>query len=90
MRDYETTVVLMHDLEADRLAAKLDQLRQLFGEGTEVKDQGVQGLAYPIKRRTQAHYLLILHRNEPEKIAGIEAKLRLDETVIRFMTCRGE
>jgi ribosomal protein S6 len=50
----------------------------------------VQGLAYPIKRRTQAHYLLILHRNEPEKIAGIEAKLRLDETVIRFMTCRGE
>ncbi|MCK4594224.1 30S ribosomal protein S6 [bacterium] len=90
MRDYETTVVLMPDIEADRLEAKLDQLRQLFGEKAEIKDQGVQGLAYQIKRRTQAHYLLIYHRNEPEKIAGIEAKLRLDETVIRFMTCRGE
>jgi small subunit ribosomal protein S6 len=90
MRDYETTVVLASDLEADRLEAKLEGFRQLFGEGTEIKDRGVQGLAYPIKRRTQAHYLLIFHHNEPEKVADIEAKLRLDEAVIRFMTCRGE
>ncbi len=90
MRNYETTVVLMPELEADRLEAKLEQLRQLFGEKTEIKDQGVQRLAFKIKRHTQAHYLLIYHQNEPEKIVGIEAKLRLDETVIRFMTCRGE
>jgi small subunit ribosomal protein S6 len=90
MRDYETTVVLAPDIEADRLEAKLDGLRQLFGEGALVKDQGVQKLAYAIKRHTQGRYLMIFHKNEPDRVADIEAKLRLDEAVIRFMTCRGE
>ncbi|HDR06903.1 MAG TPA: 30S ribosomal protein S6 [Candidatus Coatesbacteria bacterium] len=90
MRDYETTVVLSPELEADRLEAKLDGLRQLFGEGVEIKDQGVQKLAYPINHHTQARYLMVFHKNEPERIADIEAKLRLDESVIRFLTCRGE
>jgi len=90
MRDYETTIVLVPDLEADRLEAKLDGFRQLFGEGIEIKDQGVQRPAYTIKRRTQARYLMIFHKNEPDRVADIEAKLRLDEAVIRFMTCRVE
>ena len=94
---YETTVVVDSQLEDDAVRGKVDHYVNLLVEqGAEIVNldrRGVRKLAYDIKGkdgawRNQADYTFILFEAPGTAISPIEALLRLDEDILRFMTVR--
>ena len=89
MRDYELTVLLKPDLkekELDRVVADLQVLLEKNGAKIKSKkDPAKKILAYEIKKMREAFYVYFELEVSPEKSAGLDEKLRLDERVLRYL-----
>lgn len=94
MRHYETVVILPPNLgEApldEAVTAIEKELAERFGgQGIAVNRWGRQSLSYPIKKFKEGYYVLYEYDAEREDtISGLEARLRINESVIRFLTVR--
>jgi len=94
---YETALVLDPHLEeegtAQRIQRYVDLLTEKGARDLREDRRGMRKLAYNIKGkdgewRTQADYTFLLYTAPPECISEVEAELRLDEDVLRYMTIR--
>lgn len=58
--------------------------------GTVVKTEnsGRRKLAYPIKKKTEGHYVLFEIEDSGQVIAELERRMRVNDTVIRYITVR--
>jgi len=97
MTYYETTLVVDSILEESATKEKIQHYVDLFVEhGAEilqVDHRGVRKLAYDIKGkdgtwRSQADYTFIYYNAPGSAVAPVEALMKLDEDVLRFMTVR--
>jgi small subunit ribosomal protein S6 len=74
--------------ELEKSAAKFSEL--ITGQGGTVRKADVWGkrqLAYPIQKFTDGSYILLRFDAEPATIAELEFRMRVDDRVLRYMTC---
>lgn len=90
MRKYETFFIMDPDLPDDVVSAADDKLKSVVaanqGEVLTYASWGKKKLAYPVKKRTRGHYILMEYIGGPKLVAELERNMRLDERVLKFIT----
>lgn len=94
MNHYELMVLFSSTLTDDEEKAQVLQTEELLKREKAnmimVDHWGKRKLAYPIKRQRQGFYEWFYFEMEPGRIAEIDRKLKMSETVLRFMIIRME
>ena len=92
MKHYETVVVFAHSLADDAVKAELDKVAadiegKFSGAVTHREVWGKRFLAYPIHKAKEGIYAIVQYETAQGKVVdGLEQKLRINETVLRFLT----
>ena len=91
-RVYEIVVIVTPsatDEDLDQLTTSLTGIITTQG-GTIVKAEkwGKRNLAYPIGKFKDGHYLLIEAEGSGSEIAELERRMRVNDTIVRYMTVR--
>ncbi len=90
MRKYESFIIIDADLSDDGIAGVDDKIKSVVtGNGGTVLDYvpwGKKKLAYPVKKRTRGHYVLMEFVGASGLVAELERNMRLDERVLKFIT----
>ncbi|MCJ7855957.1 30S ribosomal protein S6 [Lachnospiraceae bacterium NSJ-143] len=94
MNKYELALVLRPELDEEAKPAEVQKIQDLitrFG-GTVVKtdDWGKKRLAYPIQKVNEGFYLFIDFEAEGTTPAEIESRVRIMESVLRYLIVRKE
>ena len=90
MREYETTLIIQPEISEEGVAefcVKLDGIVEAAG-GVRLMydDQGRRRLAYEIQNFQKGRYLMLHFLDSGQLIPGLERVLRLDDSVLRFLT----
>ena len=89
MNKYELTVVLNVKLEDEERAAAIEKVKgyitRFGGTVTNVDEWGKKRLAYEIQKMKEAFYYFIQFEGETTVPAELEERLRIEETVLRFL-----
>ena len=92
MNRYELGVVIRADLEDEVFRAEVERVKGFidrFGGTIEkIDDWGRRKLAYPIQKLTEGMYSFITYSSAGETPKEVEARLRLQENILRFLTIR--
>ena len=92
MRTYDVLLILdprLTDEEVAQLGGRLQQgLVALGGEVTSSEDWGRRRLVFELRKQREGHYLLLQVRAMPAAMREYERQLKLNESVLRFLTTR--
>jgi len=92
VREYELTIVIQPELSDEGAATVLSKLDVLLEESGSTRllceDMGKRKLAYEIQRFHKGHYYLLSFLDEGQIIGELERTLRIEESVLRFMTVK--
>ena len=92
MREFDTTFIVQPEISEEGREALIAKLRGVLERGgatpLEVDDMGKKKLAFEIKRFQKGHYLSLLYLDSGKAVAELERSLRLDESILRFLTVR--
>ena len=90
MREYETTVIIQPEISdegVDSLCKRLDAIiEKADGVRLMYDDQGRRRLAYEIQNFQKGRYLMLHFLQTGEVVPSLERALRLDDSVMRFLT----
>lgn len=94
-RRYETVYVFDSSLEEPAITEKLERFHALLtkeGKGTitNVAHWGKRSLAYPVKKRDSAYYVVAQFEAAGELLPEYERAVKLDEGVLRFLVVVSE
>jgi len=88
-RTYESIFIVRPDLAGDAYTAVLDKFKGvLTDQGAsilKVDEWGVRKLAYTVKKQNRGSYVLVIFEADPKIILEYERRLRLDESIIKFI-----
>ncbi len=94
MNKYELALVLNAKLEDDARTAELEKVKELIarfgGTITNVDEWGKKRLAYEIQKMREGFYYFIQFEAEATAPAELEARLRIEEAVIRYLCVKQE
>jgi small subunit ribosomal protein S6 len=94
MNQYELALVIngkLVDETRDEALEKVKALIERFdGTITKVDDWGKRRLAYDIQKVREGFYYFITFESEPTTPAQVEQRIRIMETVLRFLIVRVE
>ena len=96
LKHYETVVVFNHSLVEDAVKAELDKVAadiegKYAGAITHREVWGKRFLAYPIHKAKEGIYAIVQYETANGKVVdGLEQKLRINESVLRFLTVNRE
>jgi small subunit ribosomal protein S6 len=77
------------DDETDRIVSQMEGVvRAAQGELVNVERIGKRKLAYPIGKFEEGHYILFNLKGNGELVREFERRLKVTDTVIRFVTVR--
>lgn len=89
MNKYELALVVNAKIEDDARAAVVekakDYITRLGGTITNVDEWGKKRLAYEIQKMKEGYYYFIQFEGETTVPAELEERLRIEETVLRFL-----
>ena len=89
MNKYELAVVLSAKLEDDERAAALEKVKgyitRFGGTVADIDEWGKKKLAYEIQKMKEGYYYFIQFEGETTVPAELEERLRIEETVLRFL-----
>ena len=89
MNKYELAVVLSAKLEEEERAAAIEKVQGYItrynGVVTNVDDWGKKRLAYEIQKVNEGIYNFITFSAETSAPAEIEARMRINEKVLRYL-----
>jgi small subunit ribosomal protein S6 len=92
VREYDTTFIVQPEISEEAREALLQKLKGTLERSgavpLEVDDAGKRKLAYEIKRFQKGHYLSLLYLDDGKAVSELERALRLDESILRFLTVR--
>ena len=92
MVKYEMGIIIRADLPEDGHNVELDKVKALIdrfgGTIDKLDDWGRRRLAYPIAKLTEGIYTFITYSAPPNAPKEIESRVRLLESVLRFLTVR--
>jgi small subunit ribosomal protein S6 len=90
MREYETTFIVQPEISDEgcqELLARLDGILEREGAIRLLHDdQGKRKLAYEIRKFQKGRYVTTCYLDEGAAVAPLERTLRLEESVLRFLT----
>ena len=89
MKKYELALVLSAKIEDEERAAMLEKVQAMIttagAEITNIDEWGKKQLAYEIQKMKEAYYYFIQFEGEATVPAELEERLRIEESVIRFL-----
>ena len=89
MNKYELAVVVNVKLEDEERAAVIEKVKEYIvrfgGTVTDVEEWGKKRLAYEIQKMKEGYYYFIQFEGETTVPAELEERLRIEETVLRFL-----
>ena len=89
MKKYELALVLSAKIEDEERAAMLEKVQAMIttagAEITNVDEWGKKQLAYEMQKMKEAYYYFIQFEGEATVPAELEEKLRIEESVLRFL-----
>lgn len=92
LREFETTFILQPEITDEgvqTVCARVDQILERSGAIRLLyDDDGKRRLAYEIKHFQKGHYLTVHYFDTGKAVPEVERALRLDESVLRFLTVR--
>jgi small subunit ribosomal protein S6 len=90
LREYETTFIVQPEISEEGATELLSQIDDILAKagGTRLlhDDQGKRRLAYEIQNFQKGRYVTTYFLDEGKAVAPLERALRLDESVLRFLT----
>jgi small subunit ribosomal protein S6 len=90
VREYETTFIVQPEISDEGRGALVTKLEGALERQGAVRlmldDVGKRKLAYEIKKFQKGHYLTLAYLDNGAAVKEIERLLRLDESVLRFLT----
>lgn len=90
MREYEATIIVQPEISDEGTSVifeKLDKiLTQAGSERLFCENLGKRKLAYEINKFHKGHYYILSYLDEGQVVPELERAMRLDESVLRFMT----
>lgn len=91
-RTYEVMYIIDPETPADKIEKLNEAVGQLIEKqgGTVVRmdDIGQRTLAYPIKKRTEGHYVLFEIDGSGQEIMELERRMRVNDMIMRYITVR--
>ena len=92
LRPYEILVIVDSRPTDEEVAALLEQfgeqVKALGAEVTKVDNWGKRRLAYDIRKQREGTYAVFEVSAEPSTVKEFERQLRLNETILRFLSTR--
>jgi small subunit ribosomal protein S6 len=92
LREYETTFILQPEITDEGVRTVRERLDGILERGGAVRllcdDDGKRRLAYEIHHFQKGHYLTLHYFDEGKVVPELERALRLDESVLRFLTVK--
>lgn len=89
MNKYELAVVVSAKIEDDERAQVIEKVKALVerfgGQISDVDEWGKRRLAYEIQKMKEGYYYFIQFEGETTVPAELEERLRIEETVLRFL-----
>jgi small subunit ribosomal protein S6 len=90
MREYETTVIIQPEISDEGVESLCQRLDTIIEKADGIRlmydDQGRRRLAYEIQNFQKGRYLMLHFLQTGEVVPAIERALRLDDSVMRFLT----
>ena len=90
MREFETTFIVQPEISDEGLQAIRARLDGILARHGAVRlmcdDLGRKRLAYEIRKFQKGHYLELVYLDGGAVVPEIERALRLDDSVLRFLT----
>jgi small subunit ribosomal protein S6 len=94
VREFDTTFIVQPEISEEGREALIGKLRSVLERSgatpLEVDDMGKKKLAYEIKKFQKGHYLSLFYLDKGQSVAELERALRLDESILRWLTVRRE
>ncbi len=92
LRLYDVLVIVDPRLTEEEVAQTTGRLQEsltgLGGEVVSVENWGKRRLSFELKKQREGSYVLLQVRAEPPIVREYERQLRLNESLLRFMTTR--
>lgn len=89
MMKYELALVLNAKIEDEERAALVEKVQAMITTAgatiTNIDEWGKKQLAYEIQKMKEAYYYFIQFEGETTVPAQLEEKLRIEESVLRFL-----
>ena len=85
---YELTLILESETSEEsrkKLFAKVEKAIEESGKISEIKDLGKKTLAYPIKKKQDGHYWLLMISMSGKEAASLTDKLKQEDSVLRML-----
>lgn len=94
MRNYEIMFILstqLTDEEKQAGVAFVEETLKVAG-AAEVKTEvwGDRKLAYPIKKKENGYYVLTTFQIDGIKLAEVEARLNIEESILKYMIVKND
>jgi len=90
LREYETTIIVQPEISDEGSAAIFGRLDSVLTDHDSIRlmneNLGKRKLAYEIKKFHKGHYYVYSFLSDGQVVPALERGLRLNESVLRFMT----
>ena len=92
INSYETICIIKPDLNEDSLAKVIETYQLMFAEkgaqNVMTQNRGRRHLKYAMKKFKDGFYIQMNYEANGEVITALERSMKIDETVLRFMTVK--
>ncbi len=92
MRIYEELFIVRPNATEEEIDQAVEQIRQVVtgagGAIDKVEKWGVRKLAYRVRKYEDGYYVLVQFSAPPDAVTEIERRLRVSDTVIKYLTVR--
>jgi len=90
--EYETVIIVRPDLDDAQTYEIIERIEAVITEhGGHLllrDDWGKRKLAYSVQKHQRGHYVLLRHLAPASLIFELERKIRIEDTIIRFLTVK--
>jgi small subunit ribosomal protein S6 len=90
MREYETTFIVQPEISDDGAKELLGRIDGILERSGAIRllhdDQGKRRLAYDIRKFQKGRYVTSYYLSDGSAVGPVERALRLEESVLRFLT----
>ncbi len=88
-KTYETTFIVNASLDDPQIDAVIEKAKDVIvkngGEIVEIVKWGRKRFAYPIRKRNNGFYVVVIFQGTGEVVSRLERHYHLDENVLRFL-----
>jgi small subunit ribosomal protein S6 len=94
VREYETTFIVQPEISDEGVKALCDRLDATLEKHGAIRllydDQGRRRMSYEIQHFQKGRYILLMYLDDGKVVPEIERHLRLDDSVLRFLTVQAK